>query len=198
MSLRQQMRQESWPTHQIVEGLWTRKGQFADRQSYERWLRRLLWVHQSLGVPAAKLRPGNDELDLEYSRIEALLSDLNDPSLRDAEVDFSGPFWSVSFAWGVGYVLNGSTLGARFLLKRKTVKTEWPCAYLQQAASYVRSGRLKTYFGMFDALPLDKDHVSLGVEATFRAFEYPLNPSLNTSLLIAENLKNFARKDAVR
>ncbi|MEM6665593.1 MAG: biliverdin-producing heme oxygenase, partial [Pseudomonadota bacterium] len=122
-TVRQNLRQSTQILHDQVEALWISGERFSDRARYEEFLGALLTAHVTLGMGAARTRGAGEEITMERRRIAALRSDLGSRANQTeppATIDRMGR----SFAWGVGYVLNGSALGAKMILKHGYVEPD--------------------------------------------------------------------------
>ncbi|MEM0987401.1 MAG: hypothetical protein AAGK00_00870 [Pseudomonadota bacterium] len=159
---RQHLRAATQHAHQETETAWSSAEGFADAQTYRRFLGALATVHTRLGMPAATLR-GADEMADEWERVHALANDLGHtpppPPARGGMSD--------SFAWGVGYALNGAALGAAMMLKGGFLPPDWPKAYLSTGRDYAKSGRLARFFDALNDVGLDREEAARGARAVF-------------------------------
>ena len=165
--MRLSLRDKTYELHQRLEQLWTPQGHFDSISSYRRFLRLLLKAHSGVGLRAAASRGDPDELTLEQDRVLALSVDLAIPSPALPMPPSSMPH---DYAWGVGYVLNGSALGASIILKNSYILQNWPSDYMTLGRSYVKTGRAKHFFKLFDSLHLDTAEVERGAIDTFLLF----------------------------
>lgn len=141
---------------------------FADISRYRGFLLALLTAHARLGLDAARLR--NAEVDglEEERRIHALGTDLDMATLWRDPARVSQPLrMSRDYAWGVGYVLNGSALGAAVIMKAGHLGPTWPVRYLGLARDYARSGNLKAFFDALNEQTLDRAQALRGAVAVF-------------------------------
>lgn len=162
--LRSGLRDVTRALHDEIEAIWTPAGGFASRQTYLDFLSTLLLVHRRLGAPAALRRGDPEDVIEEHRRVAGLTEDLDAAPSRTMAVEDIDE----GFAWGVGYVLNGSSLGAAVLLKAGALGEDWPTRYLMMGRDYVTSGRLKRFFDALNAVNHDPDTVQ---EGAFAAFE---------------------------
>lgn len=150
--------------HDMLESLWTPHGGFASKSAYLDFLKALHRTHSRLGL-AAMSRIGTDwDIAEERARIAALDQDLDGMSHahhQTTEMD-------EGYAWGVGYVLNGSTLGASVLLKQGHIEKGWPCAYLKTGRTYAATGALKHFFDRLEKTDAPEDRVMTGAKETFQ------------------------------
>ncbi|MEM9060698.1 MAG: biliverdin-producing heme oxygenase [Pseudomonadota bacterium] len=161
--MRATLRAATRELHAKIEEMWTPDGGFGSRQTYLDFLYALLCVHQQLGVPAALRRGDPEDAAEEYRRIRALCNDLELPRPRSLGLNELDE----GFAWGVGYVLNGSSLGATILLDRGALQPDWPTQYLSVGREYVKSGHLKRFFDSLNVVGHDPKSVQRGAFATF-------------------------------
>lgn len=163
--LRQALRQATRAVHEGLEALWTPHDRFSSQEAYLRFLAALLEAHCQLGVQAAAARGDPEDLVIEHRRIDALCADLGRarPAIRSPTPMSDG------FAWGVGYVLNGSTLGAEMILRHGYLGAGWPVRYLALGRDYVRDGHLRRFFDVLNDLPLPVEDVRRGAMDTFAA-----------------------------
>lgn len=151
--------------HDRTEALWAGTGGFSTRTKYLAFLATLLDAHHRLGLPAAEARKAEGDIADEQIRLEALYADTGRVPLAPVTVRPSP-----SYAWGIGYVLNGSALGAVMMLKEGHVPEGWPTAYLEEGCAYAKSGKLAAFFRALDAAELDMDEAALGARDTFAVF----------------------------
>ncbi len=155
------LRDATWPIHQRLEALWTPGGGFSSEKMYLRFLVALLDAHRSLGGPASRALRDADAQATEGQRVMALMGDLG-----IADPVAGGPTsMDPDEAWGVCYVLNGSALGATFLLKGDLLSPDWPTSYLRLGQAYVRSGQLKRFFDALEDCPSKTEAVTKGAES---------------------------------
>ena len=162
-SHRRLLRAATQDLHDETERAWSTSGGFGSREHYLSFLKAIRGVHVAIGFPAAELIGTRKEIAEENARIRALSEDLGE-----------APHWtspdqplSRSFAWGVGYGLNGSTLGASVMLKAGHCRAEWPSAYFRLGRDYVQSGRLARFFQSLDAADLELEKAVAGARAVF-------------------------------
>ena len=165
--MRASLRRTTHSLHQKLETLWTPDNRFATEDDYRSFLRALLKAHSEVGVRAAAGRDDAADFVLEKQRITALATDL-EIGLPAAP---TMPPLSADYSWGVGYVLNGSTLGAAIILKQNFVEPTWPSAYMRLGRAYVRAGNAKSFFNTFDSLALNGSEVERGAIDTFSLFD---------------------------
>ncbi len=152
--------------HGEVECLWSDMGTFATRCGYIKFLEKALAVHCNFGVSAVQTWGNDCDEQKEMERIDCLVSDLeSEPvSVRKKRS------MSKSYAWGVSYVLNGSALGASFMLKRGGIPTDWPSSYFGYGRSFVRSGHLKAFFDRLNSADIEMEEALVGAADCFGAF----------------------------
>lgn len=112
--MRDRLRQITQSLHDRTEELSAPEGWFETRNRYTSFLQTMLHTHLTLGLPAAFALDDQDQVSLESDRIKALKTDLRNPDDPTAASRALTP----DYAFGVSYVLNGSSLGAAILLKR--------------------------------------------------------------------------------
>ena len=149
--------------HDRAEATWTGKDGFKGQDAYLSWLRAMLRTHVDFGLPAAQRLADQDLIAHEVARLDALCSDL---SVNESIRPIAGHH-SLSWAWGVQYVVNGSALGASILLKSGGVDPGWPKAYLIAMQDFARNGSLHAFFQRLDATNLDLTEAKHGAEAAF-------------------------------
>lgn len=164
--IRTQLRAQTLQLHDKVESLWTDDGAFAERATYLAWLGCLLTAHRRLGLPAAVARGSFEDIQRERESIARLCEDLQMRRLPQGANSLA----SISYAWGVGYVLNGSALGASLLLKRDSLAPNWPQRYLEMAAAHARSGGVYAYFKALEHASVVLDEAIAGAKDTFSLF----------------------------
>ena len=125
-------------------------------------------VHAGLGQAAAEGAGWSDAAADEAERAACLAQDLgvSDGTPPDR------PRLSRPVAWGALYALNGSALGASVLL-RSAVPDSWPLFYLQEMASFAKSGRLARFFADLDVAGCDPDEALHGAGLVFDAIARP-------------------------
>ena len=112
-------------------------------------------------------RSRNDASEtLERTRIAALCDDLGIARRRPHVIGNI----AADRAWGVGYVLNGSALGASSILKTGRLQANWPRSYLSMGRIYAQEGGVRRYFDRLDALPLNAREVIAGAHVAFAIF----------------------------
>lgn len=151
--------------HDKTEALWAGTEGFSTRAHYLAFLTTLLDAHHRLGLPAARAREAEEDIADEETRLKALHADTGHGPLAPIR---ARP--SPSYAWGIGYVLNGSALGAVMMLKEGHVPEGWPTAYLEEGRAYAKSGKLAAFFRALDAAELDMDEATRGAQETFELF----------------------------
>lgn len=160
---RQHIRDAVQANHAKAENSWMPGRTFRSASSYVDFLRALLCVHQSLGLPAATLRQNGVERATEDARISALQQDLG----TDIETGPTGCLMTESYAWGVGYALNGSSLGAATLFKSRAIKPDWPSTYMRMSRDYAASGKLAAFFRDLNGSALDLEAAVSGATDVF-------------------------------
>jgi heme oxygenase len=163
------LRQRTAGLHTAAEQVWRADRGFPDLGAYRAFLSALLSAHQRLGLAAAEARGDAADMAEERARITALKDDLGDAAPPQAGPAAALPARSIvpDRAWGIGYALNGSALGAAMMLKAG-MPGDWPISYLTSLSAYARSGRLATFFRRLNAAPLDLDIASEGGCDVFR------------------------------
>ena len=167
-SLRDVLNEATMELHQQLEALWTPSGGFASEATYKAFLSALLDVHIQMGRPSAEARDDKLAIEQEDDRISALRDDLNGSAHPSptARTDIGS-----DYAWGVGYVLNGSSLGASILLKTDSLGVGWPRQYLGLGRDYVRAGHLKRFFDGMNVASVNPIEVHRGAMETFCALK---------------------------
>ncbi len=186
VNLRQDLKHATRAQHQRLDGYLGNKAEFQTRQQYLLFLWALIDTHKKFGLPAARQRGISDDLKLEYQRIVALEQDLGLPLAYNNSHPLE-PLWKsqtndcMSYAWGVGYVLNGSTLGASMMLKYNFLAPKWPRAYLTLGRDYAQSGQLKRFFNSLARQELNLEAAISGARETFLHLETILLPTVKPS-----------------
>ncbi|MEM1383100.1 MAG: biliverdin-producing heme oxygenase [Pseudomonadota bacterium] len=167
LAMRPLLREATRALHEQIETVWAPAGAFESEKAYRSFLSTLMRIHRQVGLTAAMARGDTEEVDEEQRRLSALAADL------DASPAGARPARTLGadYAWGVGYVLNGSCLGAAMLLKSGGLGPEWPRRYLYLGRDFAKSGRLRRYFERLNALPLDREAVERGALETFGMFK---------------------------
>ncbi|QBF30665.1 hypothetical protein [Thalassococcus sp. S3] len=137
------------PHIQLEAEVWPAGG-FSGKAHYVRLLEALRSAHLEVGLRAALGRADRQAADHEYAALRCLDQDLG-PTSRSAG---KRPL-SEAEAWGVSYVLIGSTAGAKTILNSESMKPEWPQAYLEYQRDFARSGGLRRFFDALDAATID-------------------------------------------
>jgi heme oxygenase len=120
-----------------------------------------------MGLAAAVARCSAAGWLEETRRINALECDLDQLPKNDAVPTQS---MCPHYAWGVGYVLNGSCVGAATLIKNRTIPRDWPIAYLRLGSAFTLCGGVKEYFDQLDSCDLNAPSVVHGALETFACF----------------------------
>ena len=149
--------------HDETERTWSTPGGFRSRDQYIAFLGAIRAVHIALGLPSARLIGAEEEITEEIARVRTLSKDLGDEPARVSP----DRILSESFAWGVAYGLNGSTLGASVLLKAGHCQEGWPSAYLRRGRDYARSGRLVRFFEALDTADIEVADAVAGAREVF-------------------------------
>lgn len=165
--MRSSLRKTTYSLHQRLEQLWTPQDHFVSISSYRNFLRLLLNAHCEVGFRAAIARGDETELTRESERVAALGVDL---TISSPEASLT-PAMPNSYAWGVGYVLNGSALGASIIVKKNYILNNWPSKYMKLEQNYVRTGQMKKFFENLECSDLDVSEVERGAIATFLLFD---------------------------
>ena len=165
-TIRAKLRFLTAQAHADLESLWSVSDGFASKAVYMRFLERAWRVHRGLGQAAATVWGDADALDVERERIACLAEDLGG---RSASCP-SQPGLSVGYAWGVAYVLNGSSLGASIMLKRGDIPRDWPDRYFQHGRQFVQTGQLKRFMDRLNSADIDLTDATRGARACFEAF----------------------------
>ena len=164
-SLRLQLRKATRAVHTALEESWAPRTGFSSREAYRAFLFGNLRAHCEIGLIAARSRNDASET-LERARIAALCDDLG---IARRGPDVTGNI-TADYAWGVGYVLNGSALGASWILKTGRLQANWPRSYLTMGRAYAQAGGVREYFDRLDAQDLDAGEVIAGAHAAFAIF----------------------------
>ena len=149
--------------HDLAENRWVKDGRFVDLSGYLEWLKVMLGVHCSLGLPAACHLGHQAWADEESARLTAISRDLGcavpgKPAARDI---------STSWAFGVLYALNGSALGAATLLKGGGVSDAWPRSYLTVMSRYAKTGGVSSFFRQLNGEGICLSEADEGADAVF-------------------------------
>jgi heme oxygenase len=152
--------------HRKAEARWTDNGSFADRYSYDGWLKTMYVVHASLGQAAALTGCWSDAVEEEKFRLSCLAQDIG---FSGNSSNTSSHELSPDEAWGVLYALNGSALGAQILLSEKSFVPEWPVAYLDAMRRFAKSGSLFTFFANLEIADIDTGSAIAGAKKVFFA-----------------------------
>lgn len=164
--LRRALRCSTRDAHDRIEALWAPDKRFASLASYLSFLRTVLHVHTRVGLAAAQARGGSAEIDLEQERIAALCADLGLGQYKAGAICVSP-----DYAWGVGYVLNGSAIGANMILRDAFLQPRWPDRYLKLGKDYVKSGGLQKFFTALNDANPGPEIAMLGARETFEMLE---------------------------
>lgn len=163
---RQVLRRHCKDLHDRSEGIWFGSSRFSNLTGYLFFLRVLQNAHVQYGLPAAQVIGEKSHIEVERRRLKALERDLHSKAKPAGEkVDISP-----DFAWGIGYVLNGSALGASTLLKSHAISRSWPRRYLTDGYTFAREGDLARFFRKLNDQRLDIQEAVHGAEATFELF----------------------------
>lgn len=187
VDLRQHLKRATRAQHERLDGYLGSAAKFETRQQYLLFLWAMIDTHRKFGLPAARQRNSDGDLALELQRISALEKDLALPITYDSAPS-AELIWTpqaddyTAFSWGVGYVLNGSALGACVMLKHNFLHPEWPRSYFTLGQNYARSGRLSNYFASLDRKKLDAKSAVSGAQETFSHLETILLTTVKTSL----------------
>jgi len=136
---------------------------FESVEQYQTWLTALLVAHSELGRSSAQLLGNPAFSTTEQTRCALLESDLNRHCPDHIEFRLKTKSW----AWGVQYALNGSSLGASVLLKSGALGRAWPREYLKSMKEFATSGALKQFFAALDDEPFSVDEAVAGAESVF-------------------------------
>lgn len=166
VDLRAFLRAGTADMHAAAELRWFPDDGFTSLDHYTSLLKVILAAHRELGAPAVDLIGTAGEILAENSIRQALA---RDTGLADHAPNVIGPACP-SCAWGVLYVLNGSALGASFILDKGHAQPDWPVSYLQASATYVRSGRLRLFLDRMNSVSIDMDAALRGAVETFSMF----------------------------
>ena len=165
--LRMQVREETRELHDALDSEWWTSRGFASKQRYLAFLRAAQEAHSRFGIAAASARAdGSDRI--EQARRLALILDLEEETPQ-AMPDCDGV--DISFAWGVGYALNGSALGASKILKSGDLDQDWPRRYLELGQRFARSGAVRKFFDDLNVQTLERDKMINGATAVFSLFK---------------------------
>ncbi len=168
--LRRALKVSTREVHDRIEALWAPDDRFETWATYRKFLETVLDVHSRAGVAAALSRGDQAEIDVEYRRIHALVDDLT----LDTTPTVCTEQLSAAYGWGVGYVLNGSAIGANMILRDGFLEDAWPNRYLLAGQAYVKTGALQRFFAaMTDADP-EPSEVLRGAQETFELFAEPV------------------------
>ena len=166
-NLREDLKRDTRKLHDRLEAMWTREDKFASHGHYIAFLKAILEAHVTVGVAAAQRTGVGGAVALEHDRIAALCDDLGcGPRVPNTAQDLA-----FGYAWGVGYVLNGSTIGAASIMKSGFLEPGWPRCYMALGQSYAKAGGVAAYFEQLDTLEADRGSVLQGALETFALFE---------------------------
>ena len=164
--MRLQVRARTRTVHAALDTVWLAADGFSSKRAYMAFLYASLTAHIELGIPAA-IRRADGSQTTERARIIALRQDLgtSQPAIVEQSIT------DQSFAWGVGYALNGSALGATTILKHGGLQRDWPRRYLEMGRDYARTGGVRRFFDRLNGEQLDRDQVVAGALAVFEVFK---------------------------
>lgn len=163
LSHRNWLRAATQSAHEEAEARWFAPGTFASHHMYARWLRALRHAHCDLGAQAVRI-PGLERFArTEQARANALCLDLELPPLEPGDAPRKPAGWG----WGVLYVLNGSAMGASFVLKSGSVEPSWSRHYLEEMRCFATSGALKAFFDRLNAADVCPDDMLTGANDVF-------------------------------
>ncbi len=162
-STRSWLREATRGLHEDAEAMWMPAAAFRSKDSYRGFLSALLQAHARLGLPAARRRGDTAAQLSEQARIDALCRDLQHRLPRQHPPQKM----SALYAWGVSYVLNGSTLGASLLISKGYLEASWPRSYLETSRAFAKSGQLRSFFDQLDDLPMGAPELLRGAVETF-------------------------------
>ena len=157
------LKQATRAAHARAEARFVGPHGFRDHTAYACWLTAMMDVHMTVGLPAATVLDDAVLLTREDKRIRSLAHDLGVPVTRGQSI----PDRSMSWAWGVQYVLQGSALGASMLLKSGTIRPEWPRAYLREMQHFATCGGLKQFFAALESNTIDPAEAIQGAKEAF-------------------------------
>lgn len=163
MNNRQFLKTHTQAAHANAERRWVGPNGFRDRTAYDTWLCAMMDKHARLGARAAAQMHRMDVAVREERRISALATDLGRAPCESADTVDHRRSW----AWGVQYVLNGSAVGASILLKSRSIKEDWPTAYLREMQDFATSGSLSDFFRRLDTVSLDRTEALSGALEVF-------------------------------
>lgn len=137
------------------------------RPAYDALLVSALRAHVLLGRAAAPFL-GAGACAREDLRIAALCADLG----RDGDLDGMVPVLAPGrdWAWGVGYALKGSAIGARSLLEAAATRG-WPVAYLGAQRRFATSGELSRFLRALDRCGARPDAALGGARGVFAMYD---------------------------
>lgn len=174
MSNRKFLKDGTRTLHESTEQLWSNDGRFQSEARYRAWLTAMHEAHDQIGRVAAHRIGDTRLIDTERQRLAALRADLGlSRSERGMRPVPSNGARSESWAWGALYVLNGSALGASFLLKSGGIGASWPRSYVEQMAQEARRGRLKAFFDRLETVRLNKSDALRGAHMAFPRTDTP-------------------------
>lgn len=168
MSTRQYLKEQTATVHGLTEALFWSSDGFADKPSYIYFLAKMLKAHLRLGRPAAQSVGDRQTVAHEAALISALGKDLGCAALTPDTCRHMDS----SFAWGVRYALDGSAIGAAFILKSPGFSPNWPHAYLAQAKAHLKTGGTKRCFEALNAATVDPDRAAEGARAVFQSLRH--------------------------
>lgn len=165
--LRVHLKQLTAPVHDRVERLWISDGVFLSENHYSEFLAALLAIHTRLGLSASQSVSDLEMQREERRRVSALSLELG----LKIPSSCSSDAVAHDYAWGILYVLNGSTLGASQLLKLNALPAGWRSSYLELGRDYAKSGRAARFFRDLDSQSLDWQQAARGAMETFQLLE---------------------------
>jgi heme oxygenase len=169
--LRVQVRADTREAHYALDNqVFTTKG-FGSRDRYQSFLRAALVAHATQGITAARVRD-DGSLIAEQARIDALARDLQEEA-PETTGDLNAT--DVAYAWGVGYALNGSALGASTIIKSGHLGRDWPRRYLEMGRAFAQTGGVKDFFDRLNEKHLDRQRVTEGAMTVFSIFRQHLD-----------------------
>lgn len=168
-TVRDQLRALTEPVHARLEEMyWSPRG-FPDLGTYRQFLGRMRRAHRTFGLPAALAEPGIVDPACERRALSLIDQDLGptgaapgDPVIADITRDH---------AWGIGYALTGSALGASLILKSGSMAPDWPTGYLAFMRDRARDGEIRRFFDALNASNADPEPACAGAMAVFTVLE---------------------------
>ncbi len=162
--IRAELRRWTRTLHDQVESQYWSKDGFISLSHYSEFLWALGCAHVRWGIPSAICRQDIDDLRREHNLVRLLSIDLGvsfPATPPDCAINKSG------YAWGASYVLTGSSLGAVSILQSGHVDPQWPCAYLRECTTFVKTNGVRDFFHKLEAATPNLANAGSGARSVF-------------------------------